>query len=93
MSKLKNPKPVHTEEQLRGLVAYCDGFLTSTVELLGQVDANTTCWPSYMWEEVSPYEVVDASPLAQDLYDLSVRIGNINLRLQGLLMAMGPVSK
>lgn len=97
MSRLKDPKidkATYTDEELRGLVAYCSDFVAVTNQLLNEVSARSPCWPSYVWEEVSPYEISPPHALAQDLYDLSTAIGNINLRLQALKYALdGPVIK
>lgn len=81
-----NSPPYSTNDYL-SLIAGCTSFLETTNQLIGEVEARSN-WPSYVWEEVSNYFLNPPDTLGQAIVDLSTDIGNLNLRLQALLIAM-----
>lgn len=88
MDRIKDITPSYTEQDYLNLIAGANGFLTGIVDRLDLVESKTSCWPTYMYENVSPFKLLPPDPVAQAIVDLSTAIGNINLRLDALIIAL-----
>lgn len=78
----------YTRTELLGFVAGAKGYLDGVNARLQQVEINTTCWPTYMYEQVEYFNLNPPDELAQSIVNLQTDIGNINLRLDALLLAL-----
>lgn len=87
------PSP-YTDAHYLAALEQARSFLQYTEQRFNQIQALTPQWPVYMYEEVSPYEVVPPDDVLQAILDLGTEIGNFNLRLDALYYALnGPVIK
>lgn len=75
-------------QNLSGAVSQANGYLDALVQRIDALQQRNPQWPGYVWEEVEPYHYNPSDPQAQPVLDLSTRIGNVNLRLDGLLIAL-----
>lgn len=84
-----NLEPVcEPSQNLAGAVSQGNGYLDALLQRLDALEQRNPQWPGYVYEQVEPYHYNPADPQAQPVLDLSTRIGNVNLRLDGLLLAM-----
>lgn len=75
-------------DNLSGAVSQGNGYLDALLQRIDALEQRNPQWPGYVYEQVEPYSYNPADPQAQPVLDLSTRIGNVNLRLDALLIAL-----
>jgi hypothetical protein len=78
----------YTRAELLQFVAGAKSYLDGVNARLQQVEIRSTCWPMYMYEQVEYFNLNPPDELAQAIVNLQTDIGNVNLRLDALLLAM-----
>lgn len=82
------PRTSYSTTDYLQFVAGAKAYLDGVSARLNEVASRSSCWPTYMWEEAEYFNLNPPDELAQAIVNLQTDIGNVNLRLDALLLAM-----